>query len=113
MSRIPPVNVWATFLSCFNKILPSNGVCWPNLGLCGPSFLRAETEKWLYLGLDGPNRDSEGAFSLCQPQLLVVSTPQIGPNAPPHMVFARLAAFWGVLARAHRKGIQKGSKMEC
>ena len=38
--------------------------------------------KWPYLGLDGPNRDSEGTFRGCHALLLVVSTPQNGPNAP-------------------------------
>ena len=33
-----------------------------------------------YLGLDGPNRDSEGTFPQCNPPLLAVSIPQNGPN---------------------------------
>ena len=40
-----------------------------------------KTEKCPYLGLDGRNRDSGGTFPGCNPPVLVVSTPQNGPNA--------------------------------
>ena len=50
------------------------GLFWARLG---PNCVqKSETENWLYLGLDGPDRDSEGTFSLCRSPLVVVSTPQ-------------------------------------
>ena len=63
----------------------SVGPIWARLGPDGVP--RCKTENWPYLGLDGANCNSEGAFSPCQPPLLVVSTPQIGPNAPLDAVF--------------------------
>ena len=56
---------------------------WPWLDPCGPEtvsvgskmhldpecVLRAETEKWPYLGLDGPNRESVDTFPTCKPPL--------------------------------------------
>ena len=32
MGRIHSGNVWAASLSCFDRFLPKNGVCWPKLG---------------------------------------------------------------------------------
>ena len=60
---------------------PLNGVCWPRLGTVG-SVVRNQKNLSPYLGLDGPNFNSEGTLSPCQPPLLVVSTSQNDPNAP-------------------------------
>ena len=70
----------------------SVGPIWARLGpVC---VLRSETTNWLYLGLDRPNRDSEGSVSPCQPPLLPVSTPQNGPNTPLDVVLAHQAPVW-------------------
>ena len=49
------------------------GLC---MAVCGASVrYRGKPQKRLYLGLDGPNRDSEGTLPQGDPPLLVVSTP--------------------------------------
>ena len=43
------------------------GPKWVHLG--PECVLRAETKKWPYLGLDGPNRESVDTFPTCKPPL--------------------------------------------
>ena len=99
------------FVIVCRRFCPSNGVGWPNLGPFAlmASVMASETKNWLYLGLDGQNRDSEGTFPPCQPPPLVVSTLQNSPNAPPG---ACLAVFWALLVRACplKRGSKNGSK---
>ena len=45
-----------------------------------PALRWSQTVEWLYLGLEGPNCDSEGIFYHCHPPLLVW-TAQSGPSA--------------------------------
>ena len=47
----------------------------------GPPWATAATMDLPYLGLGGPNRESEYNFSQRRPLLLVGSSPQSGPNA--------------------------------
>ena len=55
-------------------VLPSPN---PILGSLGP-----KTMIWPYPGLRRSNRNFRGTVAMCNPPLFVVSTPQIGPNAP-------------------------------
>ena len=75
----------------------------------GPACVpQSETKNWPYLGLDGPNRDSEGKFSpTCggqHPSDWLKHTARRG-FCPP---VALSVVFWGVLASACPR--KKGSK---
>ena len=111
MDRIHLGIMWAAFLPCAIRLLPPNRVRWPILGPdCVPW---SETEDWMYLGPDGPNGDSDGTFSACQPPLLVVSTPQKAPVdvilACQMPVWPRFGVFWAT--HAHQKWVQNGSNL--
>ena len=58
----PPGQRLGCLFVIFDQSLPPNGVHWRNFG--PDCARRSQTEKQPYLGLDGPNRDSEGTFSL-------------------------------------------------
>ena len=86
----------------------------------GPEcVLRAEAEKWPYLGLDGPNCKSVDTFPTVQTSTLSDFHPSEWPKRTATSSFcppgAHLAAFWGFLAcvcppKRGQHG-QKGSKM--
>ena len=118
----------------WTHVAPKRCPLGPNWVHLGPEcVLPAETEKWPYLRLDGPNRESLETFPRANPHFRWLpplslslslghvrppffSTPQNGVNAPLQPVFgplgACLAAFWGMLACAcpPKRG-QKRSKM--
>ena len=85
MDKINLGTVWVAFWPCLDPCGLETASVGPKMGSFGPR-MRAETERWQYLGLDGPNRESVDTFPMCKPPL--VSTPQNGPNTPPQAVFA-------------------------
>ena len=76
----------------FVPVCPEMVSVGPIWACAGPDCVpRPETENWLYLGLDRPNRDSDGTFSLCQPPLSGgFHTPEwLKRTAPLDVVFVR------------------------
>ena len=87
-------SLWAVFDSCWTHVAPKRcplGPKWVHLGPeCVP---RAETKKWPYLGLDGPNCESVNTFPTCKPPLqvgpthcLVLSWAACGPRLGPRLM---------------------------
>ena len=115
-------NVCPDFLSCLSVFVApqivSNGPIWARSGPGGVP--QSETENWLYLGLDEPNRDPEGTFPLCQPQNFVIFIPKKWPKRTVACGFcppgACSVAFWGVLGCAYppkmgQKSVKNRSKI--
>ena len=72
--------VWVAFWPCLDPCGPETVSVVPKMGsFFAKCVLRAETEKWPYLGLDGPNRESVDTA-------LHMETPILGGFQPSEMV---------------------------
>ena len=70
MDKINLGTVWVAFWPCLDPCGPETVSVGPKMGSFGPQcVLRAENEKWVYLRLDGPNRESVDTFPTCKPPL--------------------------------------------